>query len=230
MSLNKIDLNPQLLSALYADVLVETDTRGGPEKGGDNRQPMTDDRSPMTDDRQPVSDERQEVKGKKAAVEQRKQPETTNLKPETQQPETTQPQTSNFKPQTSPPKFLGNNGKSIVVLVRHAEVPFLPDGELAFLTNILSACRLGLGDVAITNVSGMEAEGITKVMDSLGAKTVLLFGIAPLETGLPIAFPHFQAQQFNKRTYLYSPTLAEIENDKNVKAKLWASLKNLFAI
>jgi hypothetical protein len=219
MSLNKIDLNPQLLSALYADVLVETDTIGGPEKTTDDRRPTTDDRQPITDDRRPTTDDRypvtenrQEVTEKKAGTEQGKQQETKNRKPETQ------------------PKFLGNNGKNIVVLVRHTEVPFLPDGELAFLTNILSACRLGLGDVAITNVSGMEADGITQVMDGLGAKTVLLFGIAPLETGLPIAFPHFQAQQFNKRTYLYSPTLAEIESDKNVKAKLWASLKNLFAI
>jgi hypothetical protein len=216
MSLNKIDLNPQLLSALYADVLVETDTIGRPEKSPQSTvhgpQALSDNRSPLTVDRSPLSDERQPVRDNKAVVEQGKQPETTNQKPEI------------------PTKFLGNNGKNIAVLVRHTEVPFLPDGELAFLTNILSACRLGLGDVAITNVSGMEAEEITKVMESLGARNVLLFGIAPLETGLPIAFPHFQAQQFNKRTYLYSPTLTEIENDKNLKAKLWASLKNLFSI
>lgn len=216
MSLNKIDLNPQLLSALYADVLVETGTIGGPETNpkskAESPQPTTDERQPFTDDRLPISNDRQEVKEKKAAVDQTKQQEPTNLKPKTL------------------PKFLGNNGKNIAILVRHAEVPFLPDGELAFLTNILSACRLGLGDVAITNVWGMETEEITQVMESLGARTVLLFGIAPLETGLPIAFPHFQAQQFNKRTYLYSPTLAEIESDKNVKAKLWACLKNLFAI
>ncbi|HEY0066084.1 MAG TPA: hypothetical protein VGB46_01935, partial [Flavisolibacter sp.] len=203
-------------SALYGDVLVETDTRGGPEK-------LTDDRQPMIDDRLPIAADRQEVKDKKAEMEQGKQPETTFGR------QRLADGAANLKPGT-PTKFLGSNGKNIVVLVRHTEVPFLPDGELAFLTNILSACRLGLGDVAIANVSGMEAEGITQVMDSLSARNVLLFGIAPLETGLPIAFPHFQAQQFNKRTYLYSPTLAEIENDKNFKAKLWASLKNLFAI
>lgn len=62
MSLNKIDLNPQLLSALYADVLVETDTIRVPETLTAYRQPLTDDREPTTVNRQPLTDEIQAVK------------------------------------------------------------------------------------------------------------------------------------------------------------------------
>jgi hypothetical protein len=62
------------------------------------------------------------------------------------------------------------------------------------------------------------------------AGSVLLFGIDPAGIGLPINFPQFQLQHFNKRSYLHAPTLAELEKDKEAKKQLWGSLKKLFAI
>jgi len=115
------------------------------------------------------------------------------------------------------------------VVVRHASVTFLPDDELSFLVNILSACKLSLADIAIFNSSRIQAEELQE-MSQADTKTVLLFGIDPLSIGLPINFPQFQLQQFNKRMYLYSPSLSELDKDKGLKLKLWASLKTLFAI
>jgi len=125
-------------------------------------------------------------------------------------------------------RFLGSNQKQILVLVENDTAPFLPDNELAFLTSVLSACKLSLADVAIVNLHSLQdKENITEKIES---KNVLLFGIDPLLIGLPIVFPHFQLQQFNKRTYLCAPTLQQIENDKATKLKLWNSLKTLFCI
>ncbi len=59
---------------------------------------------------------------------------------------------------------------------------------------------------------------------------MILFGVPPLSIDLPINFPPFQLQAFNKRTYLYSPALAELEQDKALKGKLWGCLKTLFEI
>ena len=132
-------------------------------------------------------------------------------------------------PETAQLKYLGNNKKNIAVIVRHQSATFLPDDELSFLVNILSACKLSLADIAILNSSRIQAEELKEM--TLGeTKTVLLFGIDPLSIGLPINFPQFQLQQFNKRMYLYSPTLSELDKDKGLKMKLWSSLKVLFGV
>ena len=132
-------------------------------------------------------------------------------------------------PETASVKYLGKNQKKILIIVQHPSIPFLPDEELSFLTNILSACKLSLADIGIINSTGIAVEGLQKAIES-DAKTVLLFGIDPLSIGLPINFPFFQLQQFNKRMYLYSPALSELERDKALKMKLWNSLKTLFGV
>jgi hypothetical protein len=126
-------------------------------------------------------------------------------------------------------KFLGKNGKKVLVMVMHASVPILPDEELSFLTNILSACKLGLSDIAIVNCHQVHVEALQQLIAEEGKK-VLMFGLEPLAIGLPINFPQFQLQPFDGRTYLYGPALSELQNDKNLKMKLWTSLKNLFGI
>jgi hypothetical protein len=127
-------------------------------------------------------------------------------------------------------KYLGKNAKNIVLLVSYTTVPFLPDEELNFLTTILSACRLSLADVAIVNVHSLEKNQIETAIEPLAPKNVLLFGISPLTIDLPVNFPQFQLQPFNKRTYLYSPGLHELANDKTLKLQLWNCLKNLFVL
>lgn len=125
-------------------------------------------------------------------------------------------------------KYLGSNGKNILIITDNDSFPYLPDNELQFLTTVLSACRLSLADVAIVNLHNVpDATEITEVVP---CSTVLLFGVAPLAIGLPIHFPHFQLQQFNKKNYLCAPPLAEIENDKHLKMNLWNNLKKLFGI
>ncbi|MGB5028284.1 MAG: hypothetical protein WBO38_07265, partial [Chitinophagaceae bacterium] len=49
-------------------------------------------------------------------------------------------------------KSLGNNLKHIMVIVNKTDVIYLPDNELIFLTGILAACKLNIGDVAIFNL------------------------------------------------------------------------------
>lgn len=132
-------------------------------------------------------------------------------------------------PQPKQLKYLGNNQKNIIVIVSHGSVPFLPDGELNFLSNVLAACKLSIADIAIVNSSNIKESDLQTMINS-EANKVLLFGIEPLAIGLPINFPAFQLQPFNSRTYLYAPELSQIESDKGLKAKLWTSLKAMFGI
>jgi hypothetical protein len=123
--------------------------------------------------------------------------------------------------------YLGSNDKRILIVVSHLSVPFLPDDELNFLTSILAACKLSMGDVAIINFQKTDNSELPDLIDQ-ESKTVLLLGIGPAAIGLPINFPPFQLQSFNKRVYLHAPSLSEIEKDKKLKKQLWDSLKKLF--
>lgn len=127
-------------------------------------------------------------------------------------------------------RSLGNNQQRVLVVVNYAEVPFLPDGELGFLTGILGACKLSMNDVAIINYAHHGALQYKEVLDHFSSRTVLLFGVEPAEFGLPMNFPHYQVQAFTGINFLYAPLLKELENDRVEKSKLWVCLKRIFGV
>ena len=132
-------------------------------------------------------------------------------------------------PQVYPVSYLGMNEKNILIITSEPDAKYISEGELAFLTTVLNACGLGLADVAIVNWLNTERD-YNKIVDSLQSKTVLLFDVDPLSFGLPINFPAFQTQDFNKRTYIYAPALKTIEQDVPLKKGLWTALKKTFAV
>lgn len=125
-------------------------------------------------------------------------------------------------------KILGNNTRNILVLVREPEHVFLSDTDLAFLTGILSACRLSMEEVALVNLNNHPELAVTTLIRDLKSRIVLSFDLEPASLGLPVNFPHYQLQPFSGTTYLYSPSLKMLEKDKVEKSKLWVCLKRLF--
>ena len=131
----------------------------------------------------------------------------------------------------APYKFLGKNSKRISIIAGYEADPYMPEEHLEFLTKILSACKLNLGDVAILNY---HAAGIE--MDKLGSELkplqVLLFGVDPISIGLPLSFPMFKLQMFNGTNFLLIPPIVELNQDtdaaKTQKKQLWECLKKLF--
>ena len=131
---------------------------------------------------------------------------------------------------TSTINYLGDNQKRILIVVNHDQVAYLTDDELSFFTKVLNACDLSLADVAIVNWCNLEEKNYTTVIKELQSKKILLFNLTPIEFGLPLHFPPFQIQEFDKHTYLQAPSLASIEQDVATKKQLWTALKKLFAI
>jgi DNA polymerase III psi subunit len=126
--------------------------------------------------------------------------------------------------------ILGKNLKGIVLVVSNAEAAFVTDDELNFLLGILSACKLNMDDVGILNIRKHAAADYKNISAELRAEKVFLFGVDPAEIKLPLSFPYYQVQRYNDQTYLASPALAEIQNDKAEKTKLWNCLKQIFSI
>jgi hypothetical protein len=127
-------------------------------------------------------------------------------------------------------KYLGDNRKNVLVIVDHADVLHLPDEELSFLTNILTACKLDLGDVAIVNKNNHPQSSCNDYLGFFSSRIVLLFGVDPARFGLPVDFPPFQVQSVAGCTFLYSLSLDERHQDTLFKSKLWVCLKRIFGV
>jgi hypothetical protein len=128
----------------------------------------------------------------------------------------------------SPWKWLGNNGKHILIIVNNEESAGLPDKDLAFLTEILGACKLNLADVAIVNLHNHPGASYKELTTFFKSRIVLLFAVEPADFGLPMNFPAYQLQAFANNSFLFSPSLKELGNDRVEKSKLWVCLKRLF--
>lgn len=130
-------------------------------------------------------------------------------------------------------KLLGNNRQQVTVVVRFPGEAFLPESHLQFLTKMIGACKLNLGDVAIVNDATVRVD-MNVLKAQLQPKTVLLFGVAPEEAALPLSFPTFKAQEYAGTTYLYTPPLEELntetEDGKLLKRRLWDSLRKIFGV
>jgi hypothetical protein len=130
-------------------------------------------------------------------------------------------------------KFLGNNQQQIAIIVAFDNETWLPDDHLQFLTKMLEACKLNLGDVAIVNHAKKAVE-IELIKEQLKPASVLLFGVEPVDIKLPLNFPHFKEQAFAGITYLHVPSLETLNQDtedgKLQKSKLWVCLRKLFKV
>lgn len=142
-----------------------------------------------------------------------------------------QPEPSSSEPANL--KFLGNHRRKITILVHSPGSAFLPDDQLSFLTKMLEACRLNIGDVAIINTAAAPVT-ITALRQQLKPSTILLFGLEPTAIRLPINFPAFRLQPYDDCTYLSAPSLHLLvqpsEDSKLLKSKLWICLKTLFNV
>ncbi len=144
--------------------------------------------------------------------------------------ESTKAKKETEKPNGQPWKSLGSNQQKILIVVNYSDAVHLPDEELSFLTSMLAACKLSLGDVAIVNRNNYKDVLYRELLTHFQSKIVFLFGVEPAEFGLPVSFPHFQVQSLANSTYLYTPALEERHTDTLLKSKLWVSLRSIFGI
>jgi hypothetical protein len=125
-------------------------------------------------------------------------------------------------------KYLGENKKKTLVVVRNTNAVHIPDKQLSFLTKLLAACNLNLADVAVFNFQDHNASEFYEILNFFNPKVVLLFDVDPSVFGLPMIFPQFQVQGYKDAVFVSSPSLEVIEPDKSLKGKLWVCLKKIF--
>jgi DNA polymerase III psi subunit len=114
-------------------------------------------------------------------------------------------------------------------LVLLSEAPDSNDTRQTLLQGILDACRIGASDVNIIPAFRQDGDANT-LREIYGASFVILFGVEPGDIRLPVYFPHFQPQQHDGVTYLTSPGLTDLQNDKTAKKLLWESLRKALSL
>ncbi len=124
-------------------------------------------------------------------------------------------------------RSLGDNQKQILFLVNNSASGFLPDEEMALLTNLITACNLSMADITLVNFH-LNKKPYEDFNGQFKPKKILIFGIETSELRLPFAIPYFQIQPFHQQFYLSAPPLKEFVNNKNLKKELWVSLQKLF--
>ena len=131
-----------------------------------------------------------------------------------------------------PMPFLGKNQKGICILVNYAKDVYLPDDQLNFITSILQACRLNLGDVAIVN-QFREKASFEDIKNQLGCQHLLVFGEELSIPGLPDS-PLFTITETGGCNIVHSPAAGLLNNNdpgnKLLKSKLWVCLKEMFKV
>jgi hypothetical protein len=132
-----------------------------------------------------------------------------------------------------PINFLGNNQKKVTILLQDHTAVHLADESLQFLTSILAACKLNMGDVAIVNTANQNLS-YAQIKTELQPSTLLLFNITAASIALPFEVPQYQVQQYDHCTLLFSAPLQAMlvkdETAKTEKGKLWNALKKTFNI
>jgi DNA polymerase III psi subunit len=126
--------------------------------------------------------------------------------------------------------FLGKNEKNILIVVNKDDAPYLPDNELAFLTNVLSACQLGLSDVAIVNWNNSNDKKPEALFEQLFTSKIILFDVEPSAFGLSPDIQQYAVVKGVVHQFVAAPSLSEIEKNKEAKKQLWMALKQLFSI
>lgn len=129
--------------------------------------------------------------------------------------------------------WLGDNQKRVAIFVDdHANV-FLGDDALQFLTNILSACKLNLSDIALVNVANMQ-QPFNEITNHLSSEYAVLFGVDKNKISLKENMELFVNTTINNISIVTAPPLEammlQTPDAKTLKARLWNGLKTMFGL
>jgi hypothetical protein len=122
---------------------------------------------------------------------------------------------------------LGENQQKILFLIKDTQHKFLADEEMTLLSNLITACKLSMADIALVNFH-LNTYNYQVFLDHFQPDKILLFGVTTDELTLPFTIPFFQIQPFQQQLYLTAPSLKILLNNKDLKKELWINLQKLF--
>jgi hypothetical protein len=121
----------------------------------------------------------------------------------------------------------GKNKKGVLWLVQEPDHAYLNDADFEFLSQIVSACKMNMEDIALVNLAQIQ-KTINEVADALQPSVVILCGVEYQQ--LPFKLEEYIIYPHARRNYFLADRLEELRNDKAKKTKLWLALKAMFSL
>lgn len=140
----------------------------------------------------------------------------------------TQDKTESSDP-SGPINYYGGYQHSVLVLVNHQSSRSLIPKDRLVLENILGAVNLSFSDVAVVNISQKSDLTSQRILEEFKPKEILGFG-------LPDNFLNDQVESYSLAvlddgySIVIGDPLSTIATQKNLKVKLWHSLKQMFSL
>lgn len=122
---------------------------------------------------------------------------------------------------------LGGNKKNILFIVTDSQNKFLPDEQMDLLSNLITACKLTMADIALINYYNLSFNYL-QLSQNFQPEKILMFGIETSALQLPFTIPNFQIQPFQEQLYFRAPPFNQFLNNTNLKRELWICLQKLF--
>lgn len=121
----------------------------------------------------------------------------------------------------------GKNKKRFMWLVEEHHFPYLGDADFQFLSDVLTACKMNMEDIALVNIANNRNS-----FDELVAQLQPLFIIASdvQVDALPIQPADYRVQQQQGYSICCTESLENIRTDKSKKSKLWLALKQMLGL
>jgi hypothetical protein len=121
-------------------------------------------------------------------------------------------------------KYLGENNKYILIIVKEPEADFLKPTDLNFLLKVLTAKKLELDDVAIINTEKNESLNFDDLKDFFACNKIITFGIDPKSLQITTAVAN-KSSIFKNTPILGTWDLQKLQLDAKKKGIFWDELK-----
>lgn len=132
-----------------------------------------------------------------------------------------------------PIKHLGEHYKKITVVVNDPNAVHLNETDFILLTSILNACRLTIADITLINLS-KQPVGLHHILHEFPSTLLISFAVDPTQLKVKLPNSLYKVTTLGETHILLSSALATMQGTgveaKQEKAKLWAVLKNIFAL
>jgi len=125
-----------------------------------------------------------------------------------------------------------NKGNITIVVSQEIEGVIISDW-LTFLGNVLKACKHSIQDVVVVNIANHPIS-YQQIREQFKSKTLLVFDVAPSLIGIPAVVPEYEIRVDNNCAIMFSESIDKMLPDtpeaKQIKMKLWTSLKKIFNV
>lgn len=122
-------------------------------------------------------------------------------------------------------KYLGENNKYILIVVKEPSFDFLKKDDLGFLLKILAAKKLELNDVAIINIEKYASLNFDNLKAFFACSKIITFGINPKILQIEGAVAN-KKSTFKETSILGTWELTKLQQDEKKKAIFWDELKS----